>query len=267
MVSAESPDSTNRTQPNRVVILGASNAAIGLYDVISTAHAAWKTPLEIMIAAGVGRAYSVRSRAGFRSLSSIEQSTLWRALADCDSAPTFALLTDIGNDLVYGVAVDQVVDSLDKCLSRLVPCCQHIAISALPVSSLQNIRRWQFFALKTFLFPLCRLDLRTLLGRAMLLNQQVARLAARYSAHIEKPCSTWYGWDPIHYKKTNRPTAWKKFFSPLVNQTLESTDNESLKTQLRRHRFRIEQKKMFAFPVHHRQPTAQLDDGTTISLF
>jgi hypothetical protein len=266
-VSVETPDSTFQTPTDRLIVLGASNVAIGLYDVVATAQATWRAPLDIMIAAGVGRAYSVRSRAGVRSISSIEQSTLWQALADRNAARSFALLTDIGNDLVYGVEVDQVVDSLDTCLSRLANRCERLAITALPMSSLRNIRRWQFLALKTFLFPLSRLDLRTLLGRAMLLNQQVARLANRYAAHIVKPCSTWYGWDPIHYRKRNRPTAWKKFFSPMVNQSIPSTDHENSKTQLRRHRFRIERKRVFGISIRRRQPTAQFDDGTTISLF
>ncbi len=56
--------------------------------------------LMVLAAAGYGRCYGVKSRFVLRDLPPILDCGLWSALRKTSHAPTYALLTDIGNDLM-----------------------------------------------------------------------------------------------------------------------------------------------------------------------
>ena len=57
----------------------------------------------------------------WRELPGIVECGLWDALAQRPPAPTVALLTDIGNDLLYDVPVPQIVSWVETCLDRFSP--------------------------------------------------------------------------------------------------------------------------------------------------
>src|SRR5947207_14876376 len=87
---------------SRVVALGASNLTRGLRIVVSTARQTWGPDIEIFGALGHGRSYGADSRVFVRRLPGILQSGLWRDLAARPPVPTRALVTDVGNDILYG---------------------------------------------------------------------------------------------------------------------------------------------------------------------
>ncbi len=102
----------------RVVVLGASNVARGISVILGTAGRVWGQPLEVFAAYGRGRSYGRPSQVLRRELSGIVECGLWDALRTRDPVPTAALVTDIGNDLVYGRSVDEIGDWVDACLAR-----------------------------------------------------------------------------------------------------------------------------------------------------
>jgi len=98
----------------RVVALGASNLTRGFQTVIATARAAWGPDVEMLAALGHGRSYGAQSRLIVRTLPGILQSGLWRKLETLPVAPTRGLITDVGNDIVYGFSAQQTLEWVEE---------------------------------------------------------------------------------------------------------------------------------------------------------
>jgi len=60
-------------------------------------------------ALGHGRSYGAHSKFVVRTLPGILQSGLWRHLESLSTVPTRALVTDIGNDILYGFSAEQTL--------------------------------------------------------------------------------------------------------------------------------------------------------------
>jgi hypothetical protein len=256
--------------PHRAVILGASNVVRDLATMVETARRALAGPLDLLAAVGHGRGYARPSRVLGRALPSIVDCGLWEALAARPGARTYALLTDIGNDLLYGATVDEVVQSVAICLQRLADHCQRIAITELPLETLRGLAPRRFLLLRKLLFPSSRLTLDAALTAAAELNRRVVDLATPYGATIRRPVAAWYGYDPIHIRRGWRATAWRDFFSawrdpedaeplPLVRGSWWRWLHLSTRRPQRRRLFGMEQRRD--------QPVCRLPDGTWISLF
>jgi hypothetical protein len=149
-----------------VVVLGASNVSRGLSRLAAIACARAGTPLDLFVAAGHGRSYGANSRVALRRLPSILASGLWRALDREAAAPAAALVTDIGNDLLYGFAVAQVAVWVRESVRRLAAHGARIAITRLPLASIGRVGPVRYRALRAFYVPGCRLSLADLVTAA-----------------------------------------------------------------------------------------------------
>ena len=95
------------TPTRRVILLGASNLTRSFATVVAAARRTWDEPVEIMAAMGHGRSYGQDSTVFGRKISGIFPCALWQDLQKRPPLPTAALVTDVGNDLLYGVPPDQ----------------------------------------------------------------------------------------------------------------------------------------------------------------
>ena len=93
----------------RVILLGASNLVLSFPTIVATARATWGEPIEFMAAMGHGRSYGKDTSVFGRKISGIFPCALWQDLQNRPPMPTTALVTDIGNDLLYGVTPDQLL--------------------------------------------------------------------------------------------------------------------------------------------------------------
>ncbi len=251
----------------RVILLGASNIARSLPILFDTARNAWGSPLDIMTAAGHGRSYGMSSRVLGRTLPGILQSELWNALSERPPAPTAALLTDIGNDILYGASVPQIAGWVERCLEQLRPISERVTITQLPIDSLISLGRARFLTMRTILFPKSRLTIQDALHRAQELNERVKELATTSDATIFKPTTGWYGIDPIHIKRRYQTQAWKQI---LTTWNCRRSVEESRRSSLRWLKtFGIRPHSRHLFGVHQtkQQPSKQFSDGSLVSLY
>jgi len=170
------------TGPRRVVVLGASNVANSLASVVGTARAALGGPLDFLAAMGHGRSYGLTSHVFGRSLEGIVDCGLWTSLYGREPLPTVSVVTDIGNDLLYGQPVERIADWVETCVARLEGLSQLVVLAALPVENLRHMTAFKYTLLRTVLFPGCRVPWNTMLGRVMMLNQRIHKLAREYDA-------------------------------------------------------------------------------------
>ena len=143
----------------RIVVLGASNVIRGISTVISTAERFRREPLDCVMATGHGRSYGLTSRVLGRTLPAIRSCALWESLANRPHADTVSLVTDIGNDLLYGASVETIVAWVDECLARLRPISKHIILTEVPWENVARLNPANFFLIRSILFPQSRLTL------------------------------------------------------------------------------------------------------------
>ena len=105
--------------PHRIIALGASNLTRGLHIVLATARAEWGADVELLAALGHGRSYGGRSQFVGRSLPGILESGLWPQLSQMPPARTLGLITDVGNDILYGYSPPQILTWVNEAVDRL----------------------------------------------------------------------------------------------------------------------------------------------------
>ena len=195
---------------SRVVALGASNLTRGFQTVVSTARAAWGPDVEIVAAFGHGRSYGVHSRLVIRTLPGILESGLWRQLESSSAVPTRALITDIGNDILYGFSAEQTLAWAAEAVERLQKFTPDIVLTNLPLDSIRRLSPPKFLAFRSLLFPSCRLSFGDVVRTAEQLNDGLAALAAARSIQFFKLNPGWYGFDPIHMRPSHWRPAWQQ---------------------------------------------------------
>lgn len=250
----------------RVVLLGASNLTRGISTVVDTAARAWGRPLDLLAAIGHGRSYGMSSTVLGRTLPGILQCGLWAALDARPAAPTAALATDIGNDLFYGAAVEQVAEWVERCLDRLAERGARTIVARLPVCNLPRVRPWQYAIVRRALFPSCRLSLAEIAERAAALDEKIARLARERNCRLLEPRAEWYGFDPIHVKSRHAPRVWSRWLSEWSDAEIAPARG-SIARWLGLRRSAAERVARFGVERRCAQPSARLDDGTLISFF
>src|SRR5436190_21759166 len=145
------------TPTRRVILLGASNLTRSFPTVVATVRQTWSEPVEIMAAMGHGRSYGQDSSVLGKKISGIFPCALWQDLQNRQSLPTAALVTDIGNDMLYGVSTNQMLDWVERCLDRLAEAGATTIVTQLPAESIERLgeRRFQFF--RRLFFPRSKL--------------------------------------------------------------------------------------------------------------
>lgn len=197
----------------RVVLLGASNVALGLPAIVGAAWGVLGRPIDVFGALGHGRSYGASSSVLGRSLCGILQSGVWGALRAAPSAPTYALVTDVGNDVGYGAAPELVASWVEECLVRLEALGARTVLTLLPMESLAALGSFRYRAFRALLFPSCRLRLEEALERSRELDWRLREAAGRCGVATAAPDARWYGLDPIHIQRRLRKEAWGRVFA------------------------------------------------------
>ena len=197
----------------RVVALGASNLTRGFHTVVSTARGAWGPHVEIVGALGHGRSYGAQSRFAFRALPGILESGLWRHLESLPAVPTRALITDVGNDIMYGFSATQTLAWVAEAVERLQKVTGDpgkIVLTDLPLAGVRRLSQAKFVVFRSILFPSCRLSLEEILQTAEQVNDGLAKLAAARRTRFFRLKPEWYSVDPIHIRPSQCRPAWQE---------------------------------------------------------
>src|SRR5580692_9720365 len=200
----------------RVVLLGASNIALAFPQIVRQLSAGLPGPLEIFAAFGHGRSYCKWSRVLFRRLPGIDRCGLWPDLERAATerpTRTLALLTDVGNDLIYGSQSAVLERHLVQCLSALAPHRPELIITRLPLASIERLSALRFHSTRVVFFPRTRVSWPAMLERARETDLALTELAERFSARLIDQPLAWYGFDPIHIRYRRRAEAWRAIFS------------------------------------------------------
>lgn len=250
-----------------MILLGASNLSRGLPTLLELVRRGRSGPLDILAADGRGRSYGLTSRLICRSLPSILSSGLWSKLDSDDDLPTDALVTDVGNDILYGVPSATLLSWVEEAFDRLRRVRATIAATALPIASLETLGPTRFTLLRTVLFPGKTLDFETARRRAYEVDEGVRRLAENYAATLVVPRREWYGIDPIHIRPAHWSAAWPEIVSGWKMEPVAEPIRVSFARWFAAQWMRPERRSMFGIDRRTEQPCRTWSDGTQLSLF
>jgi hypothetical protein len=249
----------------RAILLGASNLRVGLPLVVDLLRRRAGGPVEALAACGHGRSYGAWSRFLFvRHLPGIAGCGLWPALEDRPPLPTLALLTDIGNDLVYGVEVPEIVRWVEICLDRLARQESQIVLTLLPLARLERLSPREVRLAVSLLFPGRQAPWPALLDRVRELDERLRRIGQERGALLVEPEASWYGIDPIHLRRSRRREVWERLTSlaPAVTGMTEPA-----RVRIRLPPLGAEELRLAGRTLRTVQPAARLADGTTVALY
>ena len=193
----------------RIVLLGASNLSRGFPQAVIESLSMFAAPLSIHAAMGPGRSYGIESGFFGKKLSGIFSSAIWESLEREQVIPTSAFVTDVGNDLAYGVPVDEVFGWVAGCVARLQSHSAEVILTALPMGPVERLTEGRFRVLRGIFYPSCRLTLGELQRRAEELNARLAYLAESQEMPIFTVPDAWFGFDPIHPQRRHVGRLWR----------------------------------------------------------
>ena len=191
-----------------VVVLGASNVSRGLARLTAVVAARAPGPVDLFVTAGHGRGYGVNSRVALRRLPSILWSGLWRSLDRESVEAPAALVTDVGNELLYGLSVDQVAGWVRESVRRLADRGATVAVTRLPLATIAGVGPARYRALRTFFVPGCPLSLAELKDAALRLDDALLAIAAAHGAATLEQPAEWYGLDALHVRRGRLDRLW-----------------------------------------------------------
>ena len=256
------------TAKSRVIALGASNLT-RLFPVMMRVRSAALREVaggcEWLVAAGLGRSYGVRSRFLGRELPGIDRCGLWPALEAAPHAhksATTGIVTDVGNDIFYGVHVDRILDWVAHCLERLRPLVSRLVVTAIPPSVFE-LGAFRFWIMRRVIVPSCKLDLEEGKRRAVALDEGLRSLAERYDAVFYTGERGWYGWDAIHVKRRH----WRTFAEHVLGVAGGGLSGGALPRWSMRAKCKPELRWMFGREQRTEQPSLHLPDGSTASIY
>lgn len=198
------------TRIARVVAIGASNLTRGFQTVVSSARTAWGPDVEVVAALGHGRSYGATSAFLVRRLPGILDSGLWRRLDSAPRVSTRALVTDVGNDIIYGFPAARILAWVDDAVARLSAVTDDIVLTGLPMDSIRRLSPRLFLAARTVLAPSCRLPQTVVTQVAEEVHAGLERLAAARGVRFVALQPSWYGLDPIHIRPALWAHAWQE---------------------------------------------------------
>lgn len=197
-----------------IVIIGASNVTLSLPVIWSTLTRSLQEPVRLMVTAGHGRSFGMPSTVFGRTLPSILECGLWNSLDQLDDAsPMHAVVTDVGNDLLYGVDSKQIASWVNQTTDRLIEKHSSLVLTGLPIASLQDlsVRRFDFF--RRLLFPQSSLTFQAALSEGVNLHHRILEQSELAGITSMTPEKHWYGFDPIHIRRRCRREAWNRYLS------------------------------------------------------
>ena len=249
---------------DRIVALGASNLTRGFRTVVSAARSTWGPEVQVLAALGYGRSYGAPSRVFVRTLPGILESGLWQTLASMPKLPTRALVTDVGNDILYGFSAERTLAWVEEALSRLQRVTQDIILTDLPLASIRRLSPAKFLVFRTILFPSCRLSLAQVLESVERVNAGLADLSAARGVRLFHLDPAWYGLDPIHI----RPSLWRRAWQEILDaRSVANGGRGSLLEGLRLYLMPPERRWLLGVEQFTPQPGVVLRSGGRVWLY
>lgn len=261
MVSSP-PGRSDGPARRRLVALGASNLARGFGALVAVTRAAWRGPFDVVSAFGPGRSYGMASSLLGRRLPAILDCGIWAALDALAPAPTLALVTDVGNDILYEAEPERILEWVEEAVVRVRRHAGEVAVAGLPLARIRGLSGPGFLFFRSVLVPQCRLPLAEALARSERVDAALRGIAGRHGARFVPLPIEWYGADPVHVRRS----AWSAAWSAIAGFDGASAPAGAWET-LRLFMMKPELRSWLGVTQHGRQPGLSLAGGVSVAAY
>lgn len=206
---------TSSIEKQSVVLLGASNLTLGWKPAIRALRQVITGPIDLRVCLGMGRSYIDWSTVLLRRLPGIIQCGLWENLPTAGASSPLVLMTDIGNDIVYTRDPEEIFQTVVECHQRIRAWREdaRIAMTGLPLPSVEAMGRFRFLLMRTIMFPGCQMTFQQICERSRSLNLLLENYVRKHQIGFINPQGEWYHSDPIHVIPSLREKVFSQYFS------------------------------------------------------
>lgn len=258
----------NASPSRRVILLGASNVVRAFPTILATVRQFWSEPIEFMVAMGHGRSYWQHSAVLGRKIPGIFPCALWRDLQTREKLPTTALVTDIGNDFLYGATPERLLEGVERCLDQLAEAEAATIVTQLPAESIEGLGERRFQLFRRLLFPRSTITLADAKRNVREMNARLADLTNVRKLSVIPVSAKWYGFDPIHIRRRSERDAWPALLAGwrTSDEPFAAPRSSLLMIAYLASLAPLEWSR-FGISRREAQPCGRFHDGTTISLY
>jgi hypothetical protein len=236
--------------------------------IVSNARRRSVGPVEMLAAFGHGRSYGRETSVLGRKISGILSCGLWEELGRRRALPTAALVTDVGNDLLYGRSPDELLCWVAECLDRLEEFGAMTIVTQLPLDAIERLDNARFLFFRTLLFPSSPLTLASAKAHAREVNAGLQELASQRKHTIFSVQNEWYGFDPIHIRRRHGGAAWGEILATWAGGDHGAAPAQvSLWQSVYLQLLPPLERSLWGVTRRRAQPSGVLSDGTTVALF
>jgi hypothetical protein len=196
--------------PVLLILLGASNLSRGCFALVKHIKSClYPRKVDVLIASGPGRAYYASGGLLNVVYPPIYASDIFEAAQKKSKSgyQVVALVTDIGNDIMYGVSTEKVIETVQQIFDRLQSMNAEIFYTTLPVAFEKGDHPVWFCILRSLLFPRSTVAYDEATAGIIEVNRFLKESACRQGRLIPD-MDRYLGYDEIHYGWLRAHNAW-----------------------------------------------------------
>jgi hypothetical protein len=196
--------------PVLLVLLGASNLSRGCFAFARHLKACLHPhSVEVLIASGPGRGYYASGGLLNVVYPPIYSSDIFEVAQNKSESGTrvIALVTDIGNDIMYDVPTERLIETIQQIFARLQSMNAEIFYTTLPAAFEKKVHPVWFYILRSVLLPSSRVSYDKATAGIIAVNQFLRESASEH-CHLIPDMDRYLGFDEIHYGWLRAHHAW-----------------------------------------------------------
>jgi hypothetical protein len=204
------------------VLLGASNLARG-YSALTEylSRSMGLGSVQFATALGPGRGYCARGGLLNFSYLPIGECEIIKSVSVSEGGRVAILITDIGNDIMYGVPDTALIECLDALIEKAGRWNAEIFVTSIHVDVSKDLGKISFQILKAFFYPKSAVTFDRADAAVKSVNQYLQKKSEQNERlHLLSGLGAFAGWDKIHYSLRKSHLAW----SHIANTMLVALD-------------------------------------------
>ena len=193
-----------------LILLGASNLSRGCFALARHMRACLRPrTVEVLIASGPGRGYCVPGGLLNINYPPICSSDIFDVAQKKSESGcrVIALVTDIGNDIMYDVSAEKLTETIQQIFVTLRSMDAEIFYNTLPVAFEKTVHPAWFYILRSVLLPFSRVSYDEAKAGIIAVNQFLNESASE-NCHLIPDMDRYLGFDEIHYGWLRAHHAW-----------------------------------------------------------
>ncbi len=220
---------TNSEPRALVAVLGASNVTLALPQILTALHRrlAGAGPTEYYVAHGPGRSYGTVAGLPGVEFPALVGCGLYEALEarwrSAGQPSVYLMLTDVGNDVMYGVSARGIAAWVREIVERFRSLDARTVLTSVPVESVLSIPPWKFGLVRRLLYPSYPMLRRDVLTRTVQVQDALEDLGRDLAFDVLPTRTEWYSFDGIHVARRWRPHAFGTWVDALLGRAEGST--------------------------------------------